>query len=247
MNAKVVFKNRQGYIVTTDGREFELDSLVRHLQRPITIEEGITFRDLWSYIENESEIIGKIFNSAMGEHPIVDFIEESNKPYTREDEDPDNSIHGLELYWMCDYDVNYDDESRREISIFPSFHGYGRTVDKWHNDGKPFDTGYAMEYSPINVLMDYNIRINEKVKLDNFSTRKGNSRIRTLISGDKGWTVYDVLFAILYEITWSGSPKDREEKLIEMDCHLKKVKKQIEEGTLKTRTLEEVKKDLKKG
>lgn len=213
--------------------EFPVESLITFLNCDVELKPGTTLRHVWNYLEHDAEFFGQVFRQAMGGFPVDAFVKQAKKPVTdtEEEEDPDNRMEALEVYW--DADVWED-----KFEVFASFHGTGRHKYQDANGNEIVgDCGYAVEFSPINELLDYPLLLDPQFNI----TDKENNH-ETLWSGTRAWTVYDMYFAILYEITFVGTPDDQIRRVADLDQRLAEAKDAVAEG--RVHPIEELFEDL---
>lgn len=151
------------------------------LQFSIIFKET-TFGQFFDLIVKEKELYEKIFKSALYGHPL--------EPYVKECALPSKESKGLdfvEVYWHSEL---YEDE----LSVTPGFQGYG----DWNVEGAPDKGGIAIEFTPLNEYKDKELKLNER---GDIYTVAGQ---RPVLEARRRFTVYDVINAILYEITWAG-------------------------------------------
>jgi hypothetical protein len=157
------------------------------LQFPIVIDET-TFGQFFALIAKEKEFYEKVFNSAMFGHPLQPFIDECALP-------PKGKV-GLE----CDYvEVEWCcQEFEGEFEFWPGFSGYG----DWPEDNALGDAktkgGIAIEFTGLNEYKDLLLKLNTESNI--YSLKQSDP----LAKGTRKFEVYDVIKAILYEITWAG-------------------------------------------
>ena len=58
----------------------------------------------------------------------------------------------------------------------------------------------------------------------------GNVVEKVLFEGEKYFSVFDFISAILFEISWAGSPEQRDEKMEEIQASAEEVREKIDEG-----------------
>lgn len=201
--------------------EFPVESLAEFLNCDVELRPGTTLRHIWAYLEQDAEFFGRVFRQAMGGFPIEAYITQGQRPVTdnEEDEDPDNRMEILEVYWDADV---WDDK----FEVFASFHGRGK--HKWINaDGvqEIGECGYAVEYTPVNELLDYPLLLDPQ-----FNIIDKENNYETMWSGTRAWTVYDLYYAILYEITFCGTPDDQVRRVAELDQRLAEAKDAVARG-----------------
>lgn len=151
------------------------------LQFPLVLEDT-TFGQFFELIAREKELYEKIFCGAMYGHPIEPYIEEIAKPA--------KALEDLDFVQVSWFTQCFEGE----LELAASFDGWG----SWKTEGMPEKGGIALEFTALNEYKnclfkldpEFEIGIMDGPKLDFKATRK--------------FTVYDVLNAILFEITWSG-------------------------------------------
>lgn len=151
------------------------------LQFPLSIGET-TFEQFFLLVAKEKDLFNQIFKSAMGGFVMDSFIKECEQP-AKECKDLDC----VEVYWRSDYEGG-------ELSTKPCFHGYG----DWHLEEGPEKGGIAIEYTALNEYKGAELKLDV---IDNVYSMKS---VEPILKGTRKFTVYDVIYAILYEITWAG-------------------------------------------
>lgn len=177
--------------------EEEVDSLQPFLNEAVELSDDFTLNDLFYFIEKEAGFFNLVFASQLGHFPLNLFIEEYRKPILERKDD--DEIDYLEVS-SCAELWEWGD-----IDVYLDFHGIGEKDD----------IGYAIEFTPLNELKQYLLRINEifKVYGDN---------VEQILEGKKYFTVYEVIGCILNEISFCGVPEQRDE-------HFKQILNETEE------------------
>lgn len=206
------------------SREYErkriaAPSFLPFMSEPLEIEEGATFKTFFNHIMKEKDKYSEIFVSHLGGYDLSMFEEEWRKPFVKEKND---GMESLEIFWYVDYDS--EDGSVKEQ---PSFQGIGHSAEEGL-------TPYGIDFTPLNKLKNYPIKLNTEYKIEEYTLRK--RRPRKIFAGKKAFTVYDVISAVLYEITFYGGPQQRNEQLEE----LKRRADEVERGEAKLIPMEEV-------
>jgi hypothetical protein len=151
------------------------------LQFPLLIETT-TFGQFFGLIAKEKDLFNQVFKSAMGGFQMDSFIKECEQP-AKECKDLDC----VEVCWRSDYEDG-------ELSTTPCFHGYG----DWHLEEGPEKGGIAIEYTALNEYKGAELKLDV---IDNLYSMKS---VEPILKGTRKFMVYDVIYAILYEITWAG-------------------------------------------
>lgn len=204
--------------------EFPVESLVEFLNCDVELQAGTTLRHVWTCLERDAAFFGRVFRQAMGKFPIEAYIKQSQRPVTddKDEENPNNRMEVLEIYW--DVDVKED-----KFEVFACFHGRGK--HEWTNaDGvkKVVECGYAVEYTPLNELLDYPLLLNRQFNVID------EENDATIWSGTREWTVYDLYYAILFEITFCGTPDDQLRRVAELDQRLAETKDAVARGDVQS-------------
>lgn len=209
----ISFESGQAFVLNSQKEtKIEISSLAGYLNSLIEIDDKTTFHQLWKYIEKDQEFFSLVFSEAMGEYSISDYIEQMNKPGSVEEEiDEENHIDYLQCYWHAELYEN-------KLDLYPAFDGVGPCSDSCRDgvDG----TNWSIDFIPINNLKHYPIVLNKKVDIYDIDKED----INPSLSATKEWTVYDVLYCILYEISFNGSPLDQLKNLAKLDQIMSEVK-----------------------
>jgi hypothetical protein len=155
------------------------------LQFPLHELSETTFGEFFSFIIRERELYQKIFESALYGHPLEPYIAEIAKPPG----DPEE-LERVEVYWGAQIEDG-------DFSLWPGFHGWGKYK---YEKGAPKSGPYAIEFTP---LYEYKmLPFTLDTTFEVWDIKKPKKPV--LAAPECLFTVYDVLKAILYEITWAG-------------------------------------------
>lgn len=176
-------------------------SLIPFLCDPIWIEKGVTFEDFFNIIMKHHDEYSIAFYSHLSGVPLSDFSAEWSKPA---DEITADGMQKIIISWgniaYFEEKELLDKDNSLEITWLPEFSGLG--IDK---DG--IECGYGIEFTPLNELKKYPMELIPDTHIYNI---KNDEKLAYL---ERGFSVYEVLSAIFYEITFTGNPTDRAEKL----------------------------------
>jgi len=161
--------------------------------------EDTTFGQFFALIGKEAAFFEKTFQCAMMGHPIQPYIDECAKPAV-DKKDMDYVVVG----WSTDlFEGDFDH--------YVDFGGWG----PWGGDyeGEPQKGGIAVEFTPLYEYKDLELRLDPKVTIYDVTNTKPGEPVKIAGTGIQKFTVYDVVCAILDEITWAGDisggrPKD---------------------------------------
>lgn len=224
-----------------------VDSAIPYMRHEVALSDDYTLYDLFKMLQKEMDKYNLIFCSYLGNHDLgnywIDMCSEFEKA---------SDVDYLEVYWYCGcnaYEQRGYKEWKNDISVNPEFHGWG-TWDENEHAGIPkgYKGGMAIEFTPLAELKNLPLRIRTKTKItldDGTYDEDGNNKV--LFEGDKCFSVFDFVSAILFEISFMGSPIDRDEALESLVEDRKDAEEKLATGELKSfATLEELKEDLKK-
>jgi len=201
-------------------------SLLPYLCDEIWIEKGVTFEEFFNIIMKHHEEYSIAFYSHLSGIPLSDFAEEWAKPADR-----DIKSDGMQKIVIRWGNMGYLDEKELqkdgllEISWLPEFMGMGKD-----------EGGYGIEFTPLNELKPYPMELIEDTYIYNLNDEK------KLAYMERGFTVYEVLSAIFYEITFVGGPKSRSEKLTDLITRGNEIDEEFKEEEPKT--LDDILKNL---
>lgn len=194
-------KKKKGKWVKEDITDKTLYHL---LWPPCKIGKGVTLHDIFLILERDLSFYKVLINSWVDE-----IVAEGLTPC---DLPSDPNIKYVEVYWHVSYDKDDNDDNELYSDIlFPQFHGVSA-----RKDGVP----YSLMYTPANRLADKPIKIGKAAIGPDFG------KPDTWLNFDKSsMSLLQILYAVVFELSWSGSPKMRDKKKTELDKVCDKVKK----------------------
>jgi hypothetical protein len=175
-----------------------------YLSEDIKIAKDVTFGRIFELLIIHKELFNSIFYGKMRGFKIDEFIDDFNK------EPVNTEITYLKIYrlmnkWGSDY---FDD--------YICFDGIAKNyIDKNFNNAKPFNCNFSLSFASINSLKNLEIRCINDFKITD-STKNSKGHI-VLINEKKPFTLFEFIGAILYEITWFGTPEQKQEKASELN------------------------------
>ena len=212
----------------------KVESFIPYLNEIVHIDYEITLEDLFLFFERDENIINIIFGSAMGHNPLSAYIEDIKKDCMDESRE---DMEYIECSWTVtqfDYKEFYekhkndeedlvfgqlhkpDEDDKNEISIYVDVHGWGKfepQKDEVYKKGEkpPTHISYAIEFTPLYRMKHLPIRLDKK-----FTIQKKNydyiEDVKDIVSGEHEFSVYEVIGAILSELTFAGLPDERDEQ-----------------------------------
>ena len=186
-------------------------SLIPYLGDNIIISKGTTFETFMDLLTPDRKLINMIFFSDIKGLDIMEFIKEMKSELKNADEDDKMKIDYLVIKRNFSYN-EYKDETlglERYFDYYALLEGYG----DWSNKTKG---AIAVDFTPLNKLKNLHLVIDNEINITAFGVRKFkniiNKKNGSLIMGKCEITLYEVIKAILYEITWHGNISQRNER-----------------------------------
>lgn len=202
----------------------EVDHLYLYLNERVELGKDFTFGDLFNHIERDKKTFDLIFSSCLGHYPLQLWLDEIKKPGPEEDDEIDYlEIRRYGEYW---------DWGDIDISIGIS--GVGKKED---------GPSYGIGFTSLNELKHLSLRLNEDFEISEIITssrivtflarwlkkigvplgRWDNPFNRTYVKGKVEFTVYELITTVLHEISFYGSPEEREKTIGEISENVEDV------------------------
>lgn len=207
--------------------EKQMMSLKRCLGMQVDIVRNFTFGDLLSFIRLDQAFFNDVFAANLGFCSLDDFLKEAEKPRKKEKQ-TDTGIRSLKIMWRTEW---HDAKKYPSFDMSADFVGYG----PYRNEitKKIEDTTWSLSFTTMNELVDLPLSTDDKLiiyrrKMD------GDKPILEEIDVDKrSFTLYEMLSAIFFEISFFGNPKDRDKENKKLIAATKDVKKWKSNGVTK--------------
>jgi len=228
-------KDKKVTRINDEGETVEVDiyKMMSHLYSDEIEEiEGWTFRDIMEYIEPLGDVFGHL---SWCNFKI--FYKEMKKPAN-----PDNFISNIEyirIGWSVELweDDDYLMEGLDVVGINDSFTDEEINESEENDKKEEKHRRYALDFTPVNEIADLEIKLDETYQvIQKFDFD------HPVFKAKKKFTFLDIVYALLWEISFHGEPEDKEKRMKE----LSDMAKGIEDGTVKTIPWEEVKESLEK-
>ena len=210
--------------------EKEVESLYLYLNEVVELSDDFTLEYLFNYIERDVDDFNLIFSSHLGHHPLQLYVAEIKKPGPEKDDEIDFlEIQRCGEYWDWG-----------DIDLYIDFRGINIKEDM----------GYAIEFTPLNELKHLPLRLNKdfsisEVKIPSkvvmFFVRLlkkigiplgkwDNPFDHIYVRGQTNFTVNELISSVLYEISFVGTPMDRDVEWSNIKEDVKDIKKRYKES-----------------
>lgn len=210
------------------------DKFLKYLDEPVELDKKTTFGTIISLLYLNKDITNYIFGRTLGGVDIEEFFQDMNTP-PDVDQKNDYKTEYLEIHQYPDIWKYEKKEKRFDYTNVLSLH----IIKHEENEDVP----YGISFVKLSNLKKHVIRINlEYDFLINDTTKKftKESLIPILETKLEIIRLYDFLGAILYEISWHGTPSDRDSFSEELVNRVK----DIEEGNVELISWDEAMKRL---
>ena len=181
------------------------DHAYAYLNDTVTFD-NIILKDLFAVIGKNLEVISPIFGN---------WIEENTKaaltlsPTEGKEKHPNDNIDFLEIYWV----ISADDDDGLNFPSWPSFHGIG-TADEDDNYYKAGDTiKWGVDFMPVQDLVNLPLKIKDKASLCVVTGTGKNTKVVNTEYKSGSITLYQVIQAVVWEISWWGGPEGKSDRL----------------------------------
>lgn len=191
--------------------------LVSYLSFLVTLEEGVTVEDIMKILARTPETTDYVFDSCLGGYSFLDFVNEMEVTV----EKPTALVRMEVCHEVKDISV----EDNHMYST-PRMRGLNAS-----------DEHFSVEFSELASYMKLPLSLNHEYiirQVDDFGEEI------SCVSFNKGFTLFEMIHAILYEISYYGSPDMRQEAFIQL------LEDNAEEIAGDTEDLDSLQEDLQK-
>ncbi len=159
--------------------------LASYLTFPVSVAEDVTVSDVMKFLSASVESSDFVFDSSLGGHSLVKFLDEINQEM-----DAEPNLDFMEIA----HEVDLVDENGILESI-PRMRAVGK-------DGAIF----SVEFSPVPCYKNFPIRLNKQYVI---RTDKKDGKEPDVMILQKEFTVFEFFHSILYEMSYYGDAEDR--------------------------------------
>ena len=211
-------------------------SIVPFLNHGIRIEEDVTLEDLFSLLEPDAEILQIVFSSHLGHHKIQPYFDEIKKRCLPENM---SDMDCIELSWIVeqfnyakfyekskkdwkDIHVPTEEDKITSLTVAIDVHGYG---DDDENPERK--VSYGIEFTPLYKLKHLPIRLDREFVL--LGPNELGGEIKPVAEGVMDFEVFGVIGEILSEVSFCGTPEQRDKEWDQITETVEESKKLLEE------------------
>ena len=188
----------------------EVPELWPYLEDVVTLSDDFTLMDLFNYIEKDKEAFDVIFNSCLGHFPLQAYLDDIVKERSKDDDD---ELDYLEVY-RCAERWEWG-----SIDMYLGFHGISIKED----------IPYAVEFTPLSDLKHLPLRLNNDFEIGEV-LKEGNSyQYHVYTKGKVDISVYELISAVLFEVSFCGVPEQRDERMDELSKRAKEIPEEFKD------------------
>jgi len=205
------------------------------LMKQVDISHEFTLKDVLRAAVSSTEIPIEIMQEIVQCRYIKDFYEELlSKPFQDE-----GDVEYLELYYLVDISKDKNSSSGFSSSSQWSFHGVGKLGVNSEPENRPmtpeelasFRESYAIELSPMYNLSDYKVNIRDEIMIVNWEEKDHSKQIQK-VKFQPSITLIEVLYWVIWELSFFGDPKTRDEENAELKKRVEEIDEAKKNGTL---------------
>jgi len=199
------------YDEATDHGEYRTRELTEDAQLLLfmhnvcKIDEDVTLDDVLQFVSKHESL----FNVLMSNCYVSEYLKARNEPKTK-----DTDIEYLELYTHLETDNDeYDPKMPMHLNglFLPQFHGIGKVLEEDGEEGyykKGDRINWSLSFSPVANLLHLPVRIADHVTVSNGLDWQQEAHV---IKATPQYTVLQIVYGILWELSWYGSPEETKE------------------------------------
>lgn len=184
------------------------DEVFIQLYNTCYIEDGVVLKDILLLVKDWTDLFSPLLTASP--NWLKEIVDEGlNKPFKNE-----GDVEYLELSWEAEVR-----KYKNEPQVFEqwlSFNGIGK------------GTRYAIDFSPINTLSELPVKLKKTIKIED--AREKNYPSPVLVEAEKTFKLSDILYGIFWELSFLGSPEDRDALTDRINQQMENIKN----GTAKT-------------
>jgi hypothetical protein len=201
---------------------------VADLMAPVEIAEDFTLGDLCRIINHFEDIDIETFSTLL-HCPLEPLLEECLRPRDTSSL-PKSDLHYIRLFWECEYDACTQDRSPSASSLALSVDGIGDIWEEYQPGGRFYEEGrdaahcnrYGIELAPLYTLRDLPLRIDPIMTVRPSPTQKASHP--SLDIPAPGVTVLQLIHALFWELSFFGTPEQRDAAGEELGQQVKRIK-----------------------
>lgn len=211
-----MLKLKHGGILERTGFKIETqdvtDISISYLHEDIEFDDNVTLRDLFLVINKELELFNLIFGNWIDEYTNVILCG------VPESEEENNQIDHL----LVSLEIENEGEEYN-IPSFPEFHGVGICKEPFETYKEGDEIKWGISFSPMQKFADTLLVLDPFVHVYNSKTKENKKY------PSSGYTFFNVIQGILYEISFHGGPEATKRVLDDLTAQVERIEAGEEE------------------
>lgn len=175
------------------------NGIVSFLDQFVTFEEALTIGDFIKVLMDFEESIDYVFDSGLNGQSLSTFAAELNETTSH-----DGALSYLEIV----HDVELDSEGI--LSEIKYFQGIGPSPVDGHM------TPFSLELLPLSYYKDLPLILNHNYVVQRIEIVKDIPMHFIELKALKGFTLYEIIHSVLFEISFHGTPTERATMLVDI-------------------------------
>jgi len=200
-------------------KERKIDKITAHYLHEIgcELEEGVTLGGLFKYLDKNLELWDFL---------VGNWCAEIVKEGLKEPEEKIDDLKGIELYWSCEKS-KYEPNEEAELYLGYRMEVHGRGLEVKDDNGNMTSESYSISFIKANTLAQLPILIDTSLVLEEIEYYDNYKSTKTIL-GKQVPTLFQIVHSILWELSFHGGPKEREEEHQNLKESYKEALKQLE-------------------
>ena len=217
----------------------DLDISFFDLMCQVDTSQEFTLRDVLRAAVKSTHIPIEVMQEILQCRNILSYYNEAESKPFEVGNNSDGNIDYLELYLLGDASKDKDSPNGTYYSSQWSFHGVGKLGVVPDEDVRPlepelkaeFRESYGIELSPLYQLTDYKIKIRNEIMITDWREKDFSKQLKK-IDFKPSITLIEVLYWVLWELSFFGSPEKRDEENQELKRRVDQIEEAKKNGTL---------------
>lgn len=203
----------------------EVDTIAPYLMEETFLADDLVLRDIFLLVYKNMDFCAAVLGH-WTEEITLEGLKKTRKNKKTE-AFGDASLEYLEVYWETEVSTFHQESSTS--GLFPEFGGRGswneKTGAKKH---KKLYGGICISLTPANQLAPYPLKLNRTASVYRINYDKLELPQDPLFTGLRSATLLQILYAIYWELSFFGSPRQRQYKLRSIKETIARIKVEVD-------------------
>jgi hypothetical protein len=220
---------KNGILVDKDTNK-ELTPSYQYLFDTCEIDNDVTLKDIFLLLNKDITMYHSLLGNWLSEIVTEGLSKEG---------EGDKDIEYLELHWNMEKEVHKGSKNLYGFH-FPQFHGVSHVAIDDIYEGEILltkqgeRTSYAIEMTPTYKLMNIPVKLKKGIFFEEWKLDRPVKREHIDNYADADYTLANILYGIIFELSFFGSPSDRDGKTEEIKKSIEEINEKGVEATCVT-------------